>query len=498
MPMLKTNGQRCRIHDRLSVMKILFGMALLLLAVPAPAAFTPDGRVNPDDYTVLMVVDTKLAPGLKPFQAGSHGKFFVDGWSQPAQQAVWDVTVPETDDYAVNVLLRRRSQQPLQIEVMLGEQRVRGPVAAAANEWTRQSLEGTLHLPKGPQTITLRLSSPEGNGEFKAQVMSVELVRPAVRQRLHAAAEKQRADTKWFQDAGYGFMMHWTAQSHPRTGEQKPYSQAVKDFNVEAFADQMKQGGAGFVVLTTSHALQYFPAPIRALDQILPGRTSQRDLVADLAEALNKRGIQLMLYYHLGAASDAEWMRASGFWETDTRKFFGNWQAVIGEISERYGSKLAGWWFDDGSISYYYRSAPWETLARTARAGFPQRLIGFNPWELPSPTEFQDLHLGEGFGNPAGAGRLLQPGGNGRYPSGPHQGLQACATLITEGDWGHFRKNSEIGKPHWNAEQLADLMKQFAARRNVPIFNLEIYQEGTVSPASIELFRQARLRRDAR
>jgi hypothetical protein len=191
-------------------------------------------------------------------------------------------------------------------------------------------------------------------------------------------------------------------------------------------------------------------------------------------------------------------MRASGFWETDTRKFFGNWQAVIGEISERYGSKLAGWWFDDGSISYYYRSAPWETLARTARAGFPQRLIGFNPWELPSPTEFQDLHLGEGFGNPAGAGRLLQPGGNGRYPSGPHQGLQACATLITEGDWGHFRKNSEIGKPHWNAEQLADLMKQFAARRNVPIFNLEIYQEGTVSPASIELFRQARLRRDAR
>jgi hypothetical protein len=38
---------------------------------------------------------------------------------------------------------------------------------------------------------------------------------------------------------------------------------------------------------------------------------------------------------------------------------------------------------------------------------------------------------------------------------------------------------------------MAALLKDFAARKNVPIFNLEIYQEGAMSPATVEMFRQA-------
>jgi len=36
------------------------------------------------------------------------------------------------------------------------------------------------------------------------------------------------------------------------------------------------------------------------------------------------------------------------------------------------------------------------------------------------------------------------------------------------------------------------MLGEFAKFRNVPIFNLEIYQEGTVSPATVEVFKQAR------
>jgi len=39
---------------------------------------------------------------------------------------------------------------------------------------------------------------------------------------------------------------------------------------------------------------------------------------------------------------------------------------------------------------------------------------------------------------------------------------------------------------------LATVLSDFAKFRNVPIFNLEIYQEGTVSPRSVEVFKQAR------
>jgi hypothetical protein len=117
-------------------------------------------------------------------------------------------------------------------------------------------------------------------------------------------------------------------------------------------------------------------------------------------------------------------------------------------------------------------------------------LVAFNPWELPSPTEFQDYFCGEGNADP-GTGGLVAIGGNGRISSGPHQGLQACATLITEHDWVHARKDTEIGPPKWNAPQLAALLREFISRKNVPIFNLEIYQEGALSPKSVELFRQA-------
>jgi hypothetical protein len=34
-------------------------------------------------------------------------------------------------------------------------------------------------------------------------------------------------------------MVHWTSQTMPRHGDPKPYDQAVTDFNVDAFADQM-------------------------------------------------------------------------------------------------------------------------------------------------------------------------------------------------------------------------------------------------------------------
>jgi hypothetical protein len=189
-----------------------------------------------------------------------------------------------------------------------------------------------------------------------------------------------------------------------------------------------------------------------------------------------------MLYYHLGASTDPTWLRACGFWETDTRKLFDNWTAVISEIGQRYGDKLAGWWFDDGATSYYYRSAPWEKLTRAAKAGNPQRFVGYNSWILPVPTVFQDFHCGEGFSDP-GDQRSRR------------DGLQGCATLVAEGDWGHFRQDREIGKPRWTADQMSHYLQQFAVHHNIPIFNLEIYQDGVLSPHSIAMFKEARSKR---
>lgn len=463
-------------------------LPFVFLASALWAQFVPDFRVRPDDFTVLMVPDATVSEGIEKWTSG-HGKFFGKGWRTAGQQAEWRVTVPEPDDYAVNVSLCQSHGTPASFTVAAGESEVRGALTGRERGWNRVALDGVLRLPRGAVTITLKVTSPAK--DFELAVQSVELVRPAVRKALLERALSLRADSKWFQDAGYGIMVHWTSESMPRAGERKPYAPAAAEFDVERFATQMQATGAGFVVLTTSHGQQYLPAPNRAMDALLPGRTASRDLVGDLAAALEKRGLKLMLYYHPGAASDPKWIEASGSLETDTTRFFANWENIISEFGERYGERLAGWWFDDGAVAYYYRSAPWEALHRAARAGFAQRLIGWNPWELPSPTEFQDFYCGEGRAEPSGADALLQNGGDGRYVSGAYAGLQASAALITEGDWVHSRKDTEIGLPKWTAAQMADLLARFRSYRSVPIFNVEIYQTGDVSPATVTMFHEA-------
>ena len=215
-------------------------------AMAVSGAFVPDFRVRPDDYTVLMAADAKRPPELKPFQAGAHGKFHVTGWTRPEQALEWEITVPEEDAYSINVLLRRHGSQALRVELTGATQTVSGLVPASLRGWTRQTLDGLLRLPAGKQRLVLRARSANDTNSFNASVFSIELVRPAVRERLHLAALKLRSDTRWFQECRYGLMCHWTSESFPRHGERKPYDQAVREFDVEGFAVQVAANGRRF------------------------------------------------------------------------------------------------------------------------------------------------------------------------------------------------------------------------------------------------------------
>ena len=206
--------------------------------------------------------------------------------------------------------------------------------------------------------------------------------------------------------------------------------------------------------------MHYFPGPLKSLDEILPGRTAKRDLPADLAKALGKRGMKLFLYYHLGAHDDPEFLKAS--------RLLGNrHHQVLQQLAEddfrgrpTLWRQLAGWWFDDGSTNYYYRSAPWEALAKAAKAGFPQRFISFNAWEMNNPTEFHDFCTGEACYDPRGIDALLTPANKGIYPSGTHAGLPASACLISDSNWVHTSPNTPPSGPKWNADQLTELLNK--------------------------------------
>jgi alpha-L-fucosidase len=250
--------------------------------------------------------------------------------------------------------------------------------------------------------------------------------------------------------------------------------------------------GAGFVVFTTSHAGFYFPGPNPVIDSILPGRTCPRDLVGDLADALNRRHIRLELYFHPGH-DDAPWWQRTHFAE-DKKKYFEQWREIISSIGKQYGTKLAGWWFDDGAFTYYPFNPDWEQMTAAARAGNRDRVVTYNSWILPKLSDFYDLYGGE---NPSWQTKYedlayLPVGGSGGYLGGPQNGLQAEVLGLINGGWGHFKKDTQIPAPRYSADQLVSRLEDAFSRKEVPLLDLEVYQDGTTSPETFQLLQTIR------
>ena len=439
-------------------------------------------RVKPEDITVLMGGDARLSGSLKARTDNGCKRFEVNNWASRDDSLAWAVDVAKPGEYEVSMLASGRDAE---IEITAGNTRL---IDAVNFVWDRKTV-GSLDLPGGVSTITMHATKP---GE-DLELYSLELVHVDAKKNIEKKVRELRSSTKWMVDAQYGLQFHWTSMSQPRYGEKKPYADAARDFNVDAFTDMVRETGAGYVILTTSHGEYYFPAPIKAIDDIMPGRTADRDLVSDLAEALGTHGIKLILYYHLGHGHRLEpdgWWERMGFDPADETKFIDNWCNIITEAGERYGRKLAGWWFDDGCV-YYPLNPPFERMCRATKAGNPDRIICYNPWKWPRFTDFQDYFCGEGY-DWMKSWEYLPEDGSGIYVNGPQSGLQAHTNFILERGWGHFTPNSSIPPPAIDRETFVRDMQNATKRGIVPSVNMEVYQDGTASPESLDFMRAVR------
>jgi hypothetical protein len=489
-------------------------LAALLTAclsmAPAPAQadgfpFVPKGVIDPAQVNVLSATDAERTGEFHLASPVSHLKTEVTGWQDRRQALSWTIDVPEAAEYLATALMSVATQVPVMLTVATD-----GASSSALFKvdprgfQSRSTLDAPLRLTAGRHVVTLQLTPTPPDAPFQAEVLALELTRPSVRASLHDAALAMRADARWMAKESFGVGFHWTKRTMPRSGPAKPYDQAVADFDVARFVEQAASTGASFVYLTTSHSDQYLPAPIKALDAVLPGRTSRRDLIADLIAALDKRGMKLFLYYHLGPIEDPAWSEATHMWDSDPARFFANWQAIVGEMGARYGKGLAGWWFDDGVYNYHYRSPDWAALAKAAKAGNPDRPVCFNSWKAASATEFQDYFCGEEVA-PGGLNDFLNhdgslngtvpSGGDGRIATGQFAGLQAAAMFVVETDWVHTQRDTEAAPPKWTPQSLARTMTLLRAHRVTPMINMLIYQDGSIPARSLALVREAQQQR---
>ena len=440
--------------------------------------------IQTDNKTILMGVDAVRQGGIKPVDMGPGKTGWIESWSSDNDRLMWTVHIAKEGNFIVSAILESTGKA-CAIGVSVDSTRLDAP--CGERRWNRVTL-GTVQLEEGTRTILLRSTGSVPLGKF----FSLELVTPQAQENLARLGQQQTSSTDWMVAAKYGLMFHWTSQTRSRSGAPKPYCDAVHDFDVDHYANTVSQMGAGFVVFTTSHAGFYFPGPNPVIDAILPGRTCPRDLVGDLAKALGKHHIKLELYFHPGHDDDEWWQRTH--FNEDKTAYFDLWCKIISQIGKQYGDQLAGFWFDDAAFTYYPFNAPWQKMTAAAKTGNANRVITYNSWILPKLNDFYEVFAGENaFSKEMITGDGYLPiGGAGRFVGGPQQGLQGQITAIINSDWGHFKTNEPIGPPQYSTDAMVEKIEDSLKRKNIPLMDIEIYQDGTISPETFQMFQTIR------
>jgi hypothetical protein len=218
----------------------------------------------------------------------------------------------------------------------------------------------------------------------------------------------------WMREAKFGVMTHYLADWIARRDEPRiamtveRWNELVDRFDVDALTAQLESVGARYLIFTIGQNSGYYASPNAAYDAAVgrdPSRCSRRDLIADLAAALERRHIRLIAYLPSGAPSRDAVARERLRWTSGphaNREFQEQWEAVIREWSTRWGPAVAGWWFD----GCYWPNAMYRgdhrpnfaSFAAAARAGNPHAAVAFNPgvvYRTLSVSPHEDYVAGE-------------------------------------------------------------------------------------------------------
>ena len=308
-----------------------------------------------------------------------------------------------------------------------------------------------------------------------------------------------KANTDWLSRCRYGVAVHWTAQTTPHRGTPLPFRDAVEAFNLNAFIDDILESGADYLIFTTTHALQMLPAPNTALEGILTGRTSERDLIWEIASSLSAHGIHLILYYNHSCNSkdDPEWEQAVGYHEHSKDHLVSNLCDIVAWMGQHYGDKIRAWWFDSAysldpkgphnsvTTDMTGFQFPWERFTGVAKTGFPERLVTYNAGvnQTYLYTTHQDYWAGElvDLGHPPKS-RFLD------------NGLQWHGwTCLDDRAWVHSKIDTDIPDPLYTDRQVIEFVKICNEHQCPMCFNVGIYQDGTIPTDSVNQLRRLKL-----
>ena len=175
----------------------------------------------------------------------------------------------------------------------------------------------------------------------------------------------------------------------------------IEHFDVDRYAKRMREIGAGHVLFTLGQNSAFIAAPSKVYDDNSPVRpsyhfdlltpdgvkaqpgtnkadyTPERDLIADLATALKKYNIRLMVYIPSHMPRRFDGLDGYPYRRPDwyAKEFFE-------ELSQRWGDKVSGWFFDGSSAVGSYDNPPnfplTTKLENATKLGNPNAVAAYN------------------------------------------------------------------------------------------------------------------------
>ncbi len=298
--------------------------------------------------------------------------------------------------------------------------------------------------------------------------------------------------TDWFKDAGWGVFCHYLADT-PSNADPIPmtpdtWNRQVDAFDLAGFGAQIESTGARFCFVTVGQNSGFFCSPNETYDGfvgIQPSKCSRRDLIADLSDELKRRGVEMLVYLPAGApAADPiaverlgwEWGYEGGWPHGHEVRTYNRlvdfqlkWEAVIDEWSQRWGSKVRGWWIDGCYFAdeMYRDPEPpnFGSFADAMRAGNPDSIVAFNPgvkYPIVTLTQEEDYTAGE-------INEVEQVECTGRWVGAAQWHMLSYLGAT----WGK-------GKPRYTDEQAAGFTRDAIAHEGVVSWDVPIQPSGLI------------------
>lgn len=208
---------------------------------------------------------------------------------------------------------------------------------------------------------------------------------------------------QWMADGTLGMMVHYLITPPGNTPDERTatFNKIIDSFDLDYFMKQFEESGANWLIFTIGQNTGYYCSPNSWLDRRLPGHTSKRDLVLEIAKRVRALNKHFIAYLPAEISRQTPEFENAFKWNPeDPSEVQERACLLIKAYSLQYGKYCDGWWFDGCYESVSKGKWDYQNWIDAVRAGNPQSIATFNDGAfccgyIKPLTTLEEYHAGE-------------------------------------------------------------------------------------------------------